>query len=221
MATSDEETVVAPETSCKNKSKRSVSDLSEDEAEATEDNEFRCSFCPAVLTNKLEWKQHQCRKHLSVVNVTLGNFMTKQSKINFWRYSKNQITERQLMYKCSLSVSSLRQYTSGFKHPRTYATWRATLDGLDNDLLQPATIFTIADVPNIQGYGVSDMSMAKPASLVLQTIAIASRHDLDPIHIAPFLSPIVKSAASVLSSANQKIKTHVEAKLQTLFGNQN
>ena len=76
--------------------------------------------------------------------------------------------------------------------------------------------------------------MAKTASLVLQTIAIAvmmerpldnkdiekiigsredtvscalmARHDLDPISIAPFLPPIVKSATSVLSTANQKIK---------------
>ncbi|KAI9483905.1 MAG: hypothetical protein EXX96DRAFT_616860 [Benjaminiella poitrasii] len=194
---------------------------------------------------------HPTKMKLKLAYTTICYDKTKQD--NFLAIFEEQITERQLTCKCPLSVSSLRQLTSSFKHPSTYATWRATLDGPDNDFLQPATIFNIADVPNIQGYGISDASMAKKASLVLQTIAIAlmterplenkdiekiigsredavprallaqlqSPHDLDPIGIAPFLLLIVKSAATVLSTANQKIKTNVEAKLQTLFGNQN
>jgi len=84
-----------------------------------------------------------------------------------------QFTERPPTYKCPLSVSSLRQLTSSFGHLSTYAAWRATLDGLDNDLLQPVTIFTIADVPNGQRYGVSDTSIAKASSSILQAVAIA------------------------------------------------
>lgn len=51
--------------------------------------------------------------------------------------------------------------------------WRATLDVLATDLLQPATIFTICDIPGSQGYGISDKSLAKFSSSILQAVAIA------------------------------------------------
>ncbi|KAG0172630.1 hypothetical protein DFQ28_007646 [Apophysomyces sp. BC1034] len=77
------------------------------------------------------------------------------------------------MYQVPKSISSLRQLSSGFGKACTFAAWRATLDCLDTDLLQPTTIFTIADIPSNQGYGVSDTSIAKTASRILQYVATA------------------------------------------------
>ncbi|KAG0183721.1 hypothetical protein DFQ28_001142, partial [Apophysomyces sp. BC1034] len=88
----------------------------------------------------------------------------------FIRLSKNQQTET---HKYPLCVSSMRQLTSGFDKTSTYALWRATLPGFDNDLLQPATVFTVTDLPGNQGYGHGDKSIIKTASSLLQIVAIA------------------------------------------------
>ncbi|KAF7729302.1 hypothetical protein EC973_004558 [Apophysomyces ossiformis] len=93
------------------------------------------------------------------------------AKLNeFIRLSKNQQTET---HKWPLCVSSMRQLTSGFDKTSTYALWRATLPGFDNDLLQPATVFTVTDLPGNQGYGHGDKSVIKMASSILQIVAIA------------------------------------------------
>ena len=88
----------------------------------------------------------------------------------FIRLSKNQQTETP---KYLLYVSSIRQLTSEFDKTSTYALWRATLPGFDNDLLQPATVFTVTDLPENQGYGHGDKSIIKTASSLLQIVAIA------------------------------------------------
>jgi hypothetical protein len=77
------------------------------------------------------------------------------------------------MHQIPKSISSLRQLLSGFGKACIFAAWRATLECLDADLLQPTTIFTIADLPSNQGYGISDTSIAKTASSILQCVAIA------------------------------------------------
>lgn len=89
---------------------------------------------------------------------------------DFIHLAKNQHTHT---HKYPLCLSSMRQLKSGFDKASTFALWRATLPGFDNDLLQPATIFTITDLPGNQGYGHSDKSIIKTASSLIQTIAIS------------------------------------------------
>lgn len=49
--------------------------------------------------------------------------------------------------------------------------YRVTLKPFDDDLYQPATIFTLCDIPNNEGYGCSDKSYTKLMSKFLQIIA--------------------------------------------------
>jgi hypothetical protein len=92
------------------------------------------------------------------------------AKLNeFIRLAKNQQTET---HKYPLCVSSMRQLKSGFDKMSTYALWRATLPRFDNDLLQPATVFTITDLPGNQGYGHGDKSIIKRLVLFYKSLPL-------------------------------------------------
>lgn len=67
-------------------------------------------------------------------------------------------------YTAPKSVSSFRQLVSGSDDPSTYLSTRATLPHFDSDILQPATVFTLRDLPHNQGYGSSSRASLKIAS---------------------------------------------------------
>lgn len=56
------------------------------------------------------------------------------------------------------SLTSLRQLTSGFGDSTTYLPFRAAHEELNDDLMVPATVFTLCDMPHNQGYGTSSKS---------------------------------------------------------------
>ncbi|GAN01693.1 hypothetical protein MAM1_0010c01127 [Mucor ambiguus] len=82
------------------------------------------------------------------------------------------ILEDHMSYQAPMSISMLRQVTSGFNHVSTFHCWRSTLSGFDSDLLQPATVFTVVDTPS-RNYDHSESSLTKQASAVLQQVALA------------------------------------------------
>lgn len=75
------------------------------------------------------------------------------------------------------SVGELRQLVSRFDDISTYQPYRATVPSLKQDLFQPATIFTLCDLP-VVGYGTSNNSAERLGSRILQKVGLAPHlHD--------------------------------------------
>ncbi|KAI7892469.1 uncharacterized protein EV154DRAFT_504536 [Mucor mucedo] len=72
-----------------------------------------------------------------------------------------------------MNISSLRQVTSSFSKCSSYFLWRSTLQEFDSSTLSPATVFTLCDLPNKDGYGVGSTSNSKLSSHILQIFAKA------------------------------------------------
>ncbi|KAG2189580.1 hypothetical protein INT46_001603, partial [Mucor plumbeus] len=72
-----------------------------------------------------------------------------------------------------INISSLRQVTSSFSKCSSYLLWRSTLQEFDSSVYSPATVFTLCDLPNKDGYGVGSTSGAKLGSHILQIFAKA------------------------------------------------
>lgn len=76
-------------------------------------------------------------------------------------------------YVMEPNVNSIRQVVSGFNDPSTYKPFRASWEPLmNNDLLLPATIFKLCDLPHTE-YGVSNTSAAKIGSRFMKALAVA------------------------------------------------
>ncbi|KAF7723158.1 hypothetical protein EC973_002293 [Apophysomyces ossiformis] len=136
-------------------------------------------------------------------------FYDQTKNENFLAIIKQQFKKDEPDYKCPTSISSLRQLQSGFGNRSTFSPRRATLGGFGIDVLQPATIFTIADIPSNQGYGVSDKSSSKTASCALQAAAIAvlNRCQLSSQDIKDKLSHDT-STESVLANLMSHLNCH-------------
>ncbi|ORY99313.1 hypothetical protein BCR43DRAFT_489075 [Syncephalastrum racemosum] len=78
------------------------------------------------------------------------------------------------------SISSMRQISTGFDDPSSFAPWRAGLAVLETDLTMPATVFTLCDLPHNQGYGSSASSTEKVASRFIQALCIAHLESTPP-----------------------------------------
>lgn len=72
-----------------------------------------------------------------------------------------------------VNISNLRQITSSFSKCSSYLLWRSTLQEFDSSIYSPATVFTLCDLPNKDGYGVGATSGAKLGSQILQILAKA------------------------------------------------
>ncbi|ORX61926.1 hypothetical protein DM01DRAFT_1068896 [Hesseltinella vesiculosa] len=117
-------------------------------------------------------------------------------------------------YKCPKSVSALRQLSSSFGKASTYSAWRATLNGLDTDLLQPATVFTIADIPGNQKYGISENCTVKAASSALQAVAIAVMTSRS-LESKTIMTAILQSASNSSDASIVALMIHLSTRITT------
>lgn len=72
-----------------------------------------------------------------------------------------------------INISSLRQVTSSFSKCSSYLLWRSTLQEFDSSIYSPATVFTLCDLPNKDGFSIGSTSGAKLVSNILQIFAKA------------------------------------------------
>ncbi|KAI8975290.1 hypothetical protein BDF20DRAFT_597168 [Mycotypha africana] len=63
-----------------------------------------------------------------------------------------------------INISSLRHVTSSFSKCSSYLLWRSTLQAFDSSIYSPATVFTLCDLPNKDGYGDGSIFGAKLGS---------------------------------------------------------
>lgn len=106
-----------------------------------------------------------------------------------------------------ISMSSLWQLTSGFDDPSTFASWWAILQEFKSDLTMPATVFTLCDVPNKQGYDSSALSTEKIASRFVQALALSFLDDVQ-------MPPSFESAHRLVDAINEvrEVKGKANAK---------
>lgn len=116
------------------------------------------------------------------------------------------------------SISCLRQLTSSFSHTSTYAYFRATLDDFNDTRFMPATVFTLCDTPDQDGYGSNHSSAPKIGSLLLQTIAInlSLKRDLSKENISLFQTAY-ESAQRNEDNESWKIIDQVKNQMNTLI----
>ncbi|KAI7854846.1 hypothetical protein BDC45DRAFT_440131, partial [Circinella umbellata] len=89
------------------------------------------------------------------------------------QHFKNCMKEKK-KYVVVPNLNSIRQVVSGFNDPSTYKPYRASWKPLlNNDILLPATIFKLCDLPHTD-YGASNTSAAKIGSRFMKSLAVAS-----------------------------------------------
>ncbi|KAG2207346.1 hypothetical protein INT47_006820, partial [Mucor saturninus] len=91
-----------------------------------------------------------------------------------------------------INISSLKQVTSSFSKCSSYLLWRSTLQEFDSSTFSPATVFTLYDLPNKDGYGVGSTSGSKLSSHILQIFAKAVLVNKGIIQLSDFQNVLLE-----------------------------
>ncbi|RCI06969.1 hypothetical protein CU098_005714, partial [Rhizopus stolonifer] len=153
-------------------------------------------------------------------NITLSAISSVSSKIymRLINGKKFKETSNQLISTSTTTnnISRLRQVTSSLHDKAIYNMYWVTLKPFDDDLYQPATIFTLCDIPNNEGYGCSDKSYTKLMSKFLQIITTKVITNNTKFEMTDFDDAFIKFEL-VSSQKKKKPKTKDESNASKTF----
>ncbi|CEP18048.1 hypothetical protein [Parasitella parasitica] len=156
------------------------------------------------------------------INDDPSSFSTEHTRI-FLQSSKVRTYKKAMEHMVKLddsrsTTSCLRQLNSHFAHHSTYSPLRAILSDFNASRLTPATIFTLCDLPDSDGYGFFCTSASKMGSLLLQKFAIATneKRDLKREDMRSFMS-LYKVRSTTKESDSWKPIVEVVAKIESQF----